>query len=364
MVITTNILYSAFTFLIVIGVLIFIHELGHFLLMKRLGVGVLTFSFGFGPKLIGRKVGETEYQICAVPFGGFVKPIGEDPKEEVKEEDRSRSFLAQPKWKRLAIVVAGPMFNLFLGMAIFFVVDPFTVSPTPPRPTPPVVAEVTPGYPAEAAGLKKGDTVLSVDDEPVATWEELSKIIRVSGGREISLEVNRDGEVVKIRVTPIAVKEGDQSIYRIGIVGPRVYPTIGPKFELGNGFARTWLVIRVTILSLVKLFQGEIPAKDAVAGPLGIAQMAGQQARKGILDVLYFIALLSVSLAFFNLFPIPILDGGHLLFLAVEALLGKPLSVKKMEIAQHIGLILIILLMLYAFYNDLLRIFSPGKWKF
>jgi len=332
--------------------------------MKRLGVGVITFSFGFGPKLIGRKVGETEYQICAIPFGGFVKPIGEDPKEEIKEEDRARSFLAQSKWKRLSIVIAGPFFNFLLGVVIFFFVNPFAISPAPSAPVPPVVAEITAGYPAEASGLKKGDTILSVDGESVSTWEELSKIIRNSKGRELSIKVKRDGEVFETRVTPIASRDGEEQVYRIGIIGPRVHPAIGPKFEMGNGFARTWLVVKITILAMVKLFEGEIPVKDAVAGPLGIAQMAGQQARKGVLEVLYFIALLSVSLGFFNLFPIPILDGGHVLFLGLETILRKPISVKKMEIAQQMGLILIILLMLFAFYNDLLRIFTQGRFKF
>jgi len=364
MVLTTNILYSVVSFLIVIGILVFIHELGHFLLMKKLGVGVVTFSFGFGPRIIRRKFGETEYQICAVPFGGFVKPIGEDPKEEVKAEDRARSFLIQPKWKRFSIVIAGPLFNFLLGIAIFFFVNPFAIFPSPSVPTPAVVTEITSGYPAEAAGLKKGDTILSVDGQEVSTWEELAKIIRSSQGRNLLIKAKRDGEIFETRVTPIASKDGEEQVYRIGIVGPRNYPTVGPKLEMGNGFVRTWLVIKITVISIVKLFGGEIPVKDALAGPLGIAQMAGQQAKKGALDFIYLIALLSVSLGFFNLFPIPILDGGHLLFLGMEAILRKPLSVKKMEIAQQIGLALIILLMLFALYNDLLRILSSVKFKF
>jgi regulator of sigma E protease len=361
-VLSTDILYSAVSFLIIIGILVFIHELGHFLLMKRLGVGVLTFAFGFGPILFRKKVGETEYQIRSIPVGGFVKPIGEDPTEEVSDEDRARSFLVQPKWKRFLIVVAGPLFNFLLGIAIFFFVNPFSISPPPSSPVPAVVTEITPGYPAEVAGLKKGDTILSIDGKEVATWEEVAKIIRESGGRQLSIKVKRDGSPFDARVTPIASKDGEEQAYRIGIVGPRVQSAIGPKFELGNGVDRTWLVIKITVISIVKLFGGEIPVRDAIAGPLGIAQMAGQQARKGVLDLVYLIALLSVSLGFFNLFPIPILDGGHVLFLAVEAAIGKPLSVKKMEIAQQVGLILIILLMLFALYNDLIRIFS--KFKF
>jgi regulator of sigma E protease len=206
--------------------------------------------------------------------------------------------------------------------------------------------------------------VLSVNEETVSTWEELSKIIRNSQGQELMIKIKRGGEVLDIRVTPVAAKEGEAQIYRIGIVGPKIYPKIGPKLEMGNGVVRTWIIIKFTVIGIVKIFEGEIPAKDALAGPLGIAQMAGQQARKGPLDFLYLIALLSVSLGFFNLFPIPVLDGGHLLFLGLETVLRKPLSVKKMEIAQQVGLALIILLMIFAFYNDLLRIFSPGGFKF
>jgi len=363
-VLSLNILYPVVSFLIVIGILIFIHELGHFLLMKRLGVGVLTFSFGFGPRIIGRKFGETEYQVCVIPFGGYVKPIGEDPKEQVTEEDRARSFLVQPKWKRLSIVIAGSVFNFLLGIAIFFFVNPFAVFPAPSVPTPAVVAGITQGSPAQAADLKKGDAIISIDGESISTWEELSRTIRNSKGRELSIRVKRDNEVFETRITPIASTEGEQQVYRIGIVGPGSYPTVGPRFEIGNGFVRTWLVIKITVISIVKLFDGEIDVRDAIAGPLGIAQIAGQQARKGLLEIISFIALLSVSLGFFNLLPIPVLDGGHLLFLGMEALLRKPLSVKKMEIAQQVGLVLIILLMLFAFYNDLLRMISSGRVKF
>jgi regulator of sigma E protease len=363
-VLTTNIVYAVIYFIIALGILVFVHEFGHFLLAKKLGVGVLTFSLGFGRKLIGKKVGETEYKVSAIPLGGYVKLIGENPEEEVKKEDMERSFWVQPKWKRFLVVIAGSFFNFFLGIAIFCFVNPFAILSTTPPPILPVVTEITSGSPAEAAGMKKGDQVLSVDGEGVSTWEELSKIIRNSKGRELTIKIKRDGEVLEIRVTPITAQVGGEQVYRIGIVGPKVYPKIGPKLEMGNGVGRTWLIIKFTIIGIVKIFEGEIPAKDAVAGPLGIAQMAGQQARKGPVEFLYLIAVLSVSLGFFNLFPIPVLDGGHLLFIGLEAVFRKPLSIKKMEIAQQIGLIFIILLMLFAFYNDLIRIFSPGEFKF
>jgi regulator of sigma E protease len=353
-------LYNAVYFVIALGVLVFIHELGHFLLAKRLGVGVLTFSLGFGPKLIGRKVGETEYKISAFPLGGYVKMVGEDPGSEIKDEDRARSFSFQPIWKRLCIVVAGPVFNFFLGAVIFSFVNPYAVLPSSAPPPPPVINEIAAGQPAEAAGLKKGDLVLSVAGVNVSTWEELAKTIRHGKGGELVLKVKRNEEVLEIKVTPIAFKEGEEQVYRIGIVGPRSDPTIGPMLELGNGLDRAWMIIRFSVIALVKVIQGEIAARDAVSGPVGIFDMVGQQARKGLIDLLFLVGVLSVSLGFFNLFPIPILDGGHVLFLAIEAVLRRPLSLRKMEIAQQVGLVLIILLMIFALYNDLLRKFGEG----
>jgi regulator of sigma E protease len=247
-VLSINIVYSAIYFIIALGILVFVHEFGHFLLAKKLGIGVLTFSLGFGPKLIGRKVGETEYKVSAVPLGGYVKLIGENPEEEIKDEDRERSFWAQPKWKRLSVVVAGPFFNFFLGIVILFFVNPFAILSATTPSAPPVVTEITSGYPAEAAGMKKGDLVLSVDRESVSTWEELSKIIRNSRGHELTIKTKRDGQVLEFRITPIAAQQGEERVYRIGIVGPKVYPMIGPKLEMGNGVGRTWLIIKLTVI--------------------------------------------------------------------------------------------------------------------
>ncbi len=349
---------------IVLGILVFVHELGHFVLAKKLGVKILKFSLGFGPKLVGKKIGETEYQIAVFPLGGFVKPLGEDPHEEVKTEEYHRSFWAQPVWKRALIIAAGPFFNFFLAILIFSFVNPFAIFPTQTTPLPPVISDVTLGLPADKAGLKKGDLILSVDGKNISTWDELSNIIRNSKGTELTLKVKRKDEVFEKTISPIVVKERGQEYYRIGIVSPQSYPKVGPKFEIGSGFTRTWQVIEITVFVFAKLFQGEISARDALGGPIAIAQMAGEQARKGLVDLLYLIAVLGVSLGLINLLPIPILDGGHILFLLIETFLKKPLSLKKMEVAQQIGLIFIILLMLFAFYNDLIRIFSRGGFKF
>lgn len=353
--------------IIVLGILVFVHELGHFLLAKRLGVGILTFSLGFGPKLIGKKVGETEYQIAVIPFGGFVKPIGEDPNEKVKEEDLPRSLSTQPVWKRTLIIIAGPFFNFFLAALIFSMLNLFVGVPSPP---PSKVGEVSQGFPAEKAGLKKGDTILSIDGVGVSRWEELSKIIRNSKGKDILLKVKRNGEILEIKVSPkpsIQKNIFGEEI-RTFVIGITPYEEIvvkkvNPFISIGMGFAQTWSFIKLTVIGIVKLVQRVIPATE-IGSPIMIAKLAGEQAKRGLVSLAVFVAIISINLGLLNLFPIPILDGGHLLFLGLEAILRRPISIKKMEIAQKIGLIFIILLMLLAIRNDIVRYFFPGGFNF
>jgi len=348
--------------IIVLGILVFVHELGHFLLAKKLGVGVLTFSLGFGPKIFGKKIGETQYQIATIPLGGFVKLIGENPEEKVKEEDLCRSFSHQPVWKRALIIAAGPFFNFFLAVVLFSTISLFGIPYSPPK-----VGEVNPGLPAETAGLKKGDLILSINGQDIKTWEDLSRIIRGSQGKELHLKVKRNEETLDLRVTPIpsSVKNlfGEEvSTFVIGIThsGEVVIEKVHPLVALGNGFLQTYQGIKLTIVGIIKLIQRVIPAKT-IGGPILIAQLAGEQAKRGLLSLVLFMAILSINLGVINLFPIPILDGGHFIFLALEAIFRRPISIRKMEIAQQVGLVLIILLMLFAFYNDLIRIISPEK---
>lgn len=352
--------------IIVLGILVFVHELGHFLLAKRLGVGVLTFSLGFGPKILGRKIGETNYQIAMVPLGGFVKLIGENPEERVKEEDLSRSFSHQPVWKRALIIAAGPFFNFFLAVVLFSTTNLFGIPYSPPK-----VGEVNPGLPAESAGLLKGDLILSINGQDLKTWEDLSRMIRGSQGKELHLKVKRAEEILEFRVfpKPSTVKNlfGEEvSTFVIGIThsGEVLIEKVNPLVAMGSGFVQTYQGIKLTIVGIIKLIQRVIPAKT-IGGPILIAQMAGEQAKRGLLSLVLFTAILSINLGVINLFPIPILDGGHFIFLILEAILRKPISIRKMEIAQQVGLILIILLMLFAFYNDLIRIITPeGRFDF
>jgi regulator of sigma E protease len=350
-------------FLWVLGILIFIHEFGHFLVAKLTGVKVLKFSLGFGPKLIGTKIGETEYQISAFPLGGYVKPLGDNPREKVPKRERARAFLHQPVRKRMAIILAGPLANFLLAIFIFSLV--YSVMGIPQ--SPPVVGKVVDGSIAQKAGMQAGDVILQVDDVTITQWANLPPVITKSEGRNLRLTVRRGEKVIPLRVTPQAatVKNifGEEvKTYQIGIVssGEFVLKREPVYKAVGMGFYQTWFVTKLTVLSIVKVIQRVIPAKQALGGPILIAQMAGKQAQEGLLSLIFFTAVISINLGIINLIPIPILDGGHLLFLTVESLIGRPLSIKKLELAQQIGLIIILLLMAFIFYNDIMRILPKG----
>lgn len=342
----------------VLGMLIFVHELGHFLLAKRLGVGVLTFSLGFGPKLIGRKIGETEYVISAFPLGGYVKMIGEAPDEEVSPEDLSRSFSNKSAGKKMAIVAAGPIFNIVFASILFtmaFMVGVPTMTAE--------VGDVKEDFPAFEAGIKAGDKVLSIDGVRVSRWDELSEAIQSSKRDTVAVEVYRSGSTLKFNVRPKITKVKtifgeDTEIRVIGIEVSKNYviERSNPVEAIGKGLISTWNVTRLTFLGIVKLIQRIIPA-ETIGGPIMIAQMAGEQAKGGILSLLSFMALLSINLGVLNLLPIPILDGGHLTFFTIEAIIRRPLSHRFKEISQQVGLFLLISLMVFAFWNDINRVF-------
>jgi len=365
-----NVLTTIIATVIVLGILVFVHELGHFLLAKKLGVKVLKFSLGFGPRLIGKKIGETEYQIAVFPLGGFVKLLGEDPHEELKEEDRRRSLWVQPIWRRLLIFCAGSFFNLFLAIVLFSSVNLFKGVTSVPT-IPPKLGEISAGLPAEKAGLRQGDLILSINGKNISKWEELREIINFSKGKELSLKIDRNGEIHELRVTPITVSEetifGEKiQSFKIGIGPPRVnveIKRVGPLTAIGYGFSQTWQTIEFFMIGIIKIIQRVIPANQ-IGSIIMIAKLTGEQAKKGIVDLALLTALISINLGIINLFPIPVLDGGHLLFLGLEAVLRRPVSLRKMEIAQQIGLIFLILLMIFAFHNDIIRYFFPGGFKF
>ncbi|MGZ8424207.1 MAG: RIP metalloprotease RseP [Candidatus Binatia bacterium] len=353
-----SVLYSIVSAVVGLGLLIVFHEFGHFLIAKLSGVGVLTFSVGFGPKLLVRKKGETEYALSAFPLGGYVKMIGEDPDEEVSQADRERSFAHKSLFKRCAIVFAGPGFNLMLAVLLLMLVFVFYGVPVMST----LVSGVEKGSPAEQAGVAKGDRIVAIDGKAVAEWEELSQTIKGSQGKAINLEIRRGSETVKVAVQPTK-KEG-RSIFgerkddwMIGIGSQGTIEKGKPGLAIGKAFTQTWDYIKITLLAFYKMITGDVSPKN-IGGPILIAQMAGQQAQEGVGNFLHFLAVLSINLGVLNLLPVPVLDGGHLLFFLVEAVIRKPVSVRVREMAQQVGICLLALLMVYAFYNDIVRFFE------
>jgi regulator of sigma E protease len=345
---------------IALGILIVFHELGHFLVAKFSGVGVLTFSVGFGPKLWVKKVGETEYALSAFPLGGYVKMVGEDPGEEVQETDIARSFFHQGLGKRIAIVAAGPMFNLLLAVVVISLnLALFGVPALTSR-----VGDVSPDFPAGKAGLLKGDLIVSIDGQPINKWEELSNRIKESRGKTLSLGVQRGNRELEFTVQP-KKSEGknifgeQQEIWVIGITASAddseiFVERIPPWQALGQGFYKTGEFSVLTLVVIYKMMVGDVSPKN-LGGPVLIAQMAGQQAQRGMGSFFFFVAILSVNLGVLNLLPIPVLDGGHLFFFVIEAMIGRPVKLKNRERAQQVGMFLLILVMIYAFYNDIAR---------
>lgn len=353
-----NIIYAVIAAVVGLGVLIVIHEFGHFLFAKLSGVGVLTFSVGFGPKLWVKKKGETEYALSAFPLGGYVKMVGEDPDEEVSDLDREKSFAHKGLLKRIAIVAAGPGFNLLLAVFLLMVVFLFYGVPVLSN----QIGSIEPGSPAEGAGIRKGDRIVGLNGEPVSQWDELSKGIKSSGGSPLTVRLQREGQELTVTLHP--AKKETQNIFgekkedwMIGI-GSQVSIEKGdPGLAVGRAFVQTYDYAKLTLVGLYKMIKGEVSPRN-LGGPILIAQLAGQQAQEGVGSFLAFLAVLSINLGVLNLLPIPVLDGGHLLFFMVEALIGRPVAVKHREVAQQVGIFLLMLLMVYAFYNDIARFFE------
>ena len=348
---------SIISVIVLLGVLIFVHELGNFLMAKRAGVGVLKFSLGFGPRIIGKKIGETEYLLSLIPLGGYVKLLGESPGDELSAEELKKSFVQQSVWKRIGIVAAGPCFNLLLAVLIFSIVNMIGL--------PVLTAEIgnlQPDSPALIAGLQTGDRVVDVDGRAVKKWDELSEAISRSEGRPLAITVHRDDRPLSFTITPKTMKTTNQfgeavEAYKIGISPlPRtVIERLNPLSAFVRGLHQTWIICKLTVVSIVKMFQGVLSPKS-LGGPILIAQIAGAQVKEGMIPFILFMAMLSINLAVLNLLPIPVLDGGHMLFYFVEVATGREVSLRWREKAQQIGFVLLILLMVFVFMMDIDRL--------
>jgi len=346
--------------IIVLGLLIFLHELGHFAVAKWSGVMVQRFSLGFGPRVLTWTSGETEYAISAIPLGGYVKMLGEDPEEEVPASEMMRAFSFQALWKRLAIVVAGPGMNLITAFVAFTLVFALYGAGTPSDLA--KIGGVVDNMAASKAGLARGDTVLSIEGKEIATWEQLSDTVRGSGGKPLHFQVrHEDGSVEEKVVTPEEKPErspfGEEigKAYLIGIERSVDVAPVGFTSAVGLGAYQTYFWVKMTLLSVVKIFQGAVSPRD-LGGPLLIVKAAGQQAELGLEYLIRFLGLISVNLGVLNLLPIPVLDGGHLLFFGFEAVRGRPMAIRHREIAQQAGLFLLLALMVFVIYNDISRI--------
>ena len=347
--------------IVLLGILIFVHEIGHFLFAKLLGVRVLKFSLGFGPKLIGRKYGNTEYLISSIPLGGYVKMLGEESGDELKEEEKPFAYKYQPVWKRFMIVFAGPIFNLFFAAFIFVFIFLYGVPVLLPE-----IGEVMEQSPARAAGLMKGDKIMEIGGVAINQWDEMTTIIHKNPDKSSSFKIRRDNNIINISITPERKKIKDifGEEKEIGLIGIKPSGSSFIKREgivraVTSGIIRTFDISVLTVVGVIKLIQRIVPP-EAIGGPILIFQMAGQQASLGAMNFFVFMAVISINLGVLNLLPIPILDGGHLMFLTIEAIKRKPISEKAMMIAQRVGLAIIITLMVFALYNDIMRIIT-GK---
>ncbi|HCY88558.1 MAG TPA: RIP metalloprotease RseP [Desulfobacteraceae bacterium] len=354
--------HSLVAFIIVIGVLVFVHEFGHFLLARLCGVGVEVFSLGFGPKILRKQKGRTEYCISAIPLGGYVKMTGEDPTGEIAPEDKERSFTHKPLWRKALIVAAGPAFNFLLAIIIFYLL--YQISGL--QLAKPAVGKVLENTPAQAAGLKPGDVIREINGAPITSFGDISVEIARSGGAQVFLVVERRGEALDFKLTP--QRQDAKNLfgetvdrYVIGVLGSgeTFHQPLNLFQAMGRALSDTWGLIRLTITSVFKMVSGSISA-DNLGGPIMIAQMAGEQAKAGVTNFVWFIALLSVNLGIINLFPIPVLDGGHLLFFGIEAVTGRSVSDRLREKLIQFGAAMLVALMIFVFYNDIVRIFNGG----
>lgn len=358
-------------FLFVLTIVVFFHELGHFLMARLCGIKVLVFSVGFGPEIAGfnDRYG-TRWKLSAVPLGGYVKFYGDDNAASVPDQaaaasmsdtDRKDSFMFQPVRSRAAVVAAGPIANFVLAIAIFAAIFMTVGKQT----TSARVDTVQPASAAEVAGFKPGDLVTAINGEKIESFSDMQRIVSISAGETLSIEVDRGGAPTTLKATPQLkeLKDNFGNVHRLGVLGisrsmsPGDIKTekAGPLRAVVMGAQETWFVVDRTLAYIGGVFVGR-EAADQLGGPIRIAQVSGQVATAGFTALIHLTAVLSVSIGLLNLFPIPLLDGGHLLFYAIETIRGRPLSERAQEVGFRIGLAVVVMLMIFATFNDILRL--------
>ena len=354
--------HSLVAFIIVIGVLVFIHELGHFLAARLCGVGVQVFSLGFGPKILKKVYGRTEYCLSAIPLGGYVKMMGEEPGAELAPEDHHLSFTEKSLAKKSLIVAAGPSFNFFLAIFIFYLLYQFSGIYL----ARPIIGKVLENSPAQSAGLMPGDVIREINGKKVESFEDIKGRVSQGDGNRIQIILEREGTAKEIILIPEKRPDKNEfgenvDRYVIGILGSGevFHKSLNPFQAMGMSLADTWSMVKLTVVSVAKMINGSLSPRN-LGGPIMIAQMAGEQAKAGMVNFVWFIALVSVNLGIINIFPIPVLDGGHLLFFGIEAVTGRSVSEKLREKMMQVGAALLVALMIFVFYNDILRNVNGG----
>jgi regulator of sigma E protease len=351
---------SAIAIILVLGLLIFFHELGHFLMARIFGIGVSTFSLGFGPKLLGFVSGKTEYRLSAVPLGGYVSLVGESDDEDLPDQfTPEENFSRRPPWQRILVVAAGPVFNFILAWFIYWGL--FWANGQMELVA--EIGQVADDSPAYEAGLKPGDQVLEVNGREITYWDDMVLFIQQSRGEPMDFLVQRNSQVLDLTVMPEMATR--QNIFGEEIITPQVGVIASGKtisIELNflsagrEGAAQTWMFMKLTVQGIIKLIERIIPL-DNIGGPIMIAQLVSEQTQEGLVNLLALTALISINLGLINLLPIPVLDGGHIIFYTAELITGKPLNDRMKQIATRIGISLLLALMAFAVFNDLLRIF-------
>ncbi len=351
---------SIIAVIVVLGGLIFFHELGHFSVARLLGMGVKSFSLGFGPRLFSFHSGNTEYRLSALPLGGYVQLAGEsgDPEEDdLFPEDKL--FSARPPWQRMLVVAAGPVFNFLLAFLCFWGLllanGELVMAPT--------VGEVVSDSPAQVVGIKAGDTVLSINGLKVTYWRDMVEEIRKEGVRTLDMEVDRNGTIQRFSLT--ARYETHKNLFgedvKIPIVGVKASGEMKSIPVQGSGFvpalAQTWYSMKMVVMGFVKLAERIIPL-DTIGGPIFLMQAVHEGTKSGLSELIYLTAIISINLGIINLLPIPVLDGGHIVYFTLEIIMRRPINDRWRAIATRIGIMFLLALMTLAIYNDIRRLLS------
>jgi regulator of sigma E protease len=350
-----------FSFILVVGVIILVHEFGHFIAARAVGIRVDRFSIGFGPKIVSIQRGETDYRISWVPLGGYVKMAGmidesmENPEDAGFDPADPRLFMNKTGPQKLLVVSAGVIMNMVLAALVLWGVYATRGVPSLPDKVGTVIDHPIAGFPAAKAGLLRGDRIVAIDGSPVETWPDLLKAISSRPGESIRVEIERGSEHMALDLATRAEGQRGKKIGKIGITPMLQYEKMGVGRAFLYGIEGTKTILFRTAQSIWLLISGHASVKD-LAGPVGIAKMTGESARQGFSELLELLALISVNIGFLNILPIPALDGGHLVLVLIEGVRRRPLSTKLKLWIQQVGMILLLLLMAVVVFGDVMRL--------